>query len=131
MKILKISFEKQDFPKVSMKCLEIARLQDIAPNTPDQRCPLCRRTPLWKFLPTGLWNLVFLSTAVVLGHVNQKGHGVVLRIKIKRIIFGNNEKERKEPQHVNCKTKEDKMKSPQPKTTIAIMITFNRSYNFS
>ena len=33
MKILKISFEKQDFPKVWMKCLEIARLQDIAPNT--------------------------------------------------------------------------------------------------
>ena len=34
MKILKISFEKQDFWKVWMKCLEIARLQDFAPNTP-------------------------------------------------------------------------------------------------
>ena len=31
----KISFEKQDFPKFSMMCLEIAKLQDIAPNTPD------------------------------------------------------------------------------------------------
>ena len=34
MKILKISFEKQDFWKVWMKCLEIARLKDFAPNTP-------------------------------------------------------------------------------------------------
>ena len=33
-KSLKISFEKQDFPKFGMKCLEIARFQDYAPNTP-------------------------------------------------------------------------------------------------
>ena len=32
-KSLKISFEKQDFPKVRMKCLEMSRLQDFAPNT--------------------------------------------------------------------------------------------------
>ena len=33
-KSLKFSFEKRDFPKVWMKCLEIARLQDFAPNSP-------------------------------------------------------------------------------------------------
>ena len=50
-----------------MKCLKIARLQDFAPNTPgllgalSGPQTLCRevriasrRTPLWKFLPTGL-----------------------------------------------------------------------------
>ena len=31
----KNSFGKQDFTKVWMKCLEIARLQEAAPNTPD------------------------------------------------------------------------------------------------
>ena len=31
----KISVEKHDFPKVWMKCLEIARFQDFAPNTPE------------------------------------------------------------------------------------------------
>ena len=45
-----------------MKCLEIARLQDFAPNTqgllgalsgPQTPCRI-ERTPLWKFLPTGL-----------------------------------------------------------------------------
>ena len=55
--------------KVWMKCFEIARLKDFAPNipgllgllkapkTPAARCATresCRRTPLWKFLPTGL-----------------------------------------------------------------------------
>ena len=34
MKVLKISFKKQDSPRVRMKCLEIARFQDFAPNTP-------------------------------------------------------------------------------------------------
>ena len=45
-----------------MKCPEIARLQDFAPNTqgllgalsgPQTSCRI-ERTPLWKFLPTGL-----------------------------------------------------------------------------
>ena len=74
MKILKISVEKQDFWKVWMKCLEIARLQDFAPNTPGflgalsgprpftARCAIrdaSRRTPLWKFLSTGLYRGVY------------------------------------------------------------------------
>ena len=42
MKISKIfSFEKQDFPKVWMKCLEIVRLHDFAPNTPWLLGPPC------------------------------------------------------------------------------------------
>ena len=45
-----------------MKCLEIARLQEFAPNTqgllgalsgPQTPCRI-ERTPLWKFLPTDL-----------------------------------------------------------------------------
>ena len=58
-----------------MKCLEIARLQDFAPNTPGflaalsgprppyARCAIrdaSRRTPLWKFLPTGLSTIVIV-----------------------------------------------------------------------
>ena len=31
---MKIFEKNQDFPKVWMKCLKIARLQDFAPNTP-------------------------------------------------------------------------------------------------
>ena len=31
---VKFEFWKQDFPKVWMKCLEIARMKDFAPNTP-------------------------------------------------------------------------------------------------
>ena len=55
-------FKKQGFPKVWMKCLEIARLQDFEPNTqgllgalrgPQTPCRI-ERTPLWKFLRTGL-----------------------------------------------------------------------------
>ena len=34
MKLFKISHGKRGFPQVRMECLEIARLQDIAPNTP-------------------------------------------------------------------------------------------------
>ena len=41
-KSFKISFEKQDFPKVWMKYLENARLQDFAPNTTDP-LPRCAR----------------------------------------------------------------------------------------
>ena len=60
------SFKKQDFPKVWMKCLEIARLQDFALNTqgllgalsgPQTPCRI-ERSPLWKFLPTGLLKAV-------------------------------------------------------------------------
>ena len=61
-----------------MKCREIARLQDFAPNTCTQgllgalsgpQIP-CRieRTPLWKFLSTGLWStwtLIFGSGVAV------------------------------------------------------------------
>ena len=54
--------ENRAFAKVWMKCLEIARLQDFAPNTqgllgalsgPQTPCRI-EWTPLWKFLPTGL-----------------------------------------------------------------------------
>ena len=41
-KSFKISFKKQDFPRVWMKYLENARLQDFAPNTPDP-LPRCAR----------------------------------------------------------------------------------------
>ena len=57
-----------------MKCLEIARFQDFAPNTPEllgalsgpqtpcRRSYASRRTPLWKFLPTGLlYREIFVS----------------------------------------------------------------------
>ena len=52
-----LSHGKQGFPRVWMKCLEIARLQDFAPNTQGLLGALsgaktpCRieRTPLWNF----------------------------------------------------------------------------------
>ena len=65
-----------------MKCLEIARFQDFAPNTPELLGALSgpqtpfpkstslrttryasRRTPLWKFLPTGLNNILVNTLA--------------------------------------------------------------------
>ena len=45
-----------------MKCLEIARFQDCAPNTPELLEAFSGpQTPLWKFLPTGLyinWHMI-------------------------------------------------------------------------
>ena len=66
-----------------MKCLEIAKLQDFAPNTQELLGALsgpqtpCRieRTPLWKFLPTGLIRLVHgykISWVTGLLHYNIK-----------------------------------------------------------
>ena len=59
--LLKISNGKQGFPKVWMKCQEIAWFQDFAHNTqgllgalsPQTPCRI-ERPPLWKFLPTRL-----------------------------------------------------------------------------
>ena len=79
-KSFRISNGKQGFPKDWMKCLEIARLQDFAPNT--QRLvgalsglqTTCRieRTPLWKFLPTSLLSLLTFSRFII-PHVTSCG----------------------------------------------------------
>ena len=76
-----------------MKCLEIARLQDFAPNTqgllgalsgPQTPCRI-ERTPLWKFLPTGLkWGFVLIIADIVHKlNVNVKFR---LRIYLKRYM---------------------------------------------